>query len=679
MAEHHGTHWHWRTDPQGICWLTLDQADASANTLGRAVLAELNEQLAAIQALYPRGVIVRSAKTSGFIAGADINEFTRFESREHAHALVRQGQAVLARLAALPCPTVAAINGFALGGGLELALACDYRISADGYKPVLGFPEVQLGIHPGFGGTVRSVQLLGLPAAMDLMLTGRSLRPGAARKLGLVDRVVASDDLDQAAVALIQRPPPLRRAPWYLRPLNWLPPVRNLLARRLEARVARRARREHYPAPYAIVELWRRHGASGDRAYQAEADSIATLFETPTAQNLVRVFFLRERLRKLGGDAGPPIRRVHVVGAGRMGGDIAAWCVTRGLTVSLQDREAKYVQPALERGRVLFAKRLRGPGEAEAAAERLLVDVEAAQVPAADLVIEAIFEDAQAKRDLYALLEPRLKADALLATNTSSLRLEDLGSELADPTRLVGLHFFNPVAKLPLVEVIQSEQTSAAVLGRALAFVAQIGKLPLPCRSAPGFVVNRLLAPYMMEAMLAHDEGLSFETIDLAAEAFGMPVGPVELADRVGLDVACHVAEILGAAFGLPVPASLKAKVDAGELGTKTGSGFYRYVEDKAQKATEVPPAPEDLQDRLILPMLNEAVACLADKVVADADLLDAGIIFGTGFAPFTGGPIHYARQRGIEAVVDRLQELAATYGERFAPHGGWEMLRAEL
>ncbi len=677
MTQQQSIHWQQRTDPQGICWLTLDQADASANTLGRSVLGELADQLGMIETEYPRGVIVRSAKASGFIAGADINEFTALQSRDEARQLVRQGQAVLDRLAALPCPTVAAIRGFALGGGLELALACDYRVVAAGYEPVLGFPEVQLGIHPGFGGTVRSVQLIGLPAAMDLMLTGRSLRPSQALKLGLVDRVVAPEQLDEAAVALIQRPPKARRAPWYLRLLN-LAPARRIVAQRLERQVARRARREHYPAPYAVVDLWRRYGAHGSAAYAAEADSIAALFETPTAKNLVRVFFLRERLRKLAAADASPVERVHVVGAGRMGGDIAAWCVIRGMTVSLQDREAKYVEPALQRARELFARRLRAPGAAQAAEQRLLVDVQASHVGEADLVIEAIFEDADAKRTLYAQLEPKLKPGAVLATNTSSLRLEDLGSGLAAPERLVGLHFFNPVAKLPLVEVIQGEHTAAEVVNQALAFVARIGKLPLPCRSAPGFVVNRVLAPYMMEAMLAHDAGLTLETIDQAAEAFGMPVGPVELADRVGLDVAYHVAEILGAALGQPVPPGLKLKLDAGELGAKTGQGFYRYVDDKAQKAAEVPAAPADLPDRLILSMLNEAVACLADGVVADADLLDAGVIFGTGFAPFTGGPINYARQRGLAAVVARLEELAATYGDRFKPHDGWATLREQ-
>lgn len=397
MTEHRSRHWHRRTDPQGICWLTLDQADGSANTLGREVLNELDAQLAAIRAEYPRGVIIRSGKKSGFIAGADINEFTAFENRAQARKLIGAGQAVMDRLAALPFPTVAAIDGFALGGGLELALACDYRVAAMGYKPTLGLPEVQLGIHPGFGGTVRSVQLIGLPAAMDLMLTGRSLRPKQALKLGLVDRVAEPDDLDQAAIRLIQRPPKIRRAAWYLGLLNW-PLIRGVVANRLEQQVAARARRTHYPAPYAIVDLWRRYGARGRQAYEAEADSIAALFETATSRNLVRVFFLRERLRKLGSGAGAKVAQIHVVGAGRMGGDIAAWCVTRGITVSLQDRDARYVEPALARARELFKKRMRAPGEAEAAEQRLLVDVEAAHVAAADLVIEAIFEDADAKK-----------------------------------------------------------------------------------------------------------------------------------------------------------------------------------------------------------------------------------------------------------------------------------------
>jgi 3-hydroxyacyl-CoA dehydrogenase/enoyl-CoA hydratase/3-hydroxybutyryl-CoA epimerase len=501
------------------------------------------------------------------------------------------------------------------------------------------------------------------------------LSPHEALKAGLVDRVVARGSLRSAAKDLVARRPPRRRAPFYLAVLNRMP-LRGLMAKRVRAGVRKRVRREHYPAPYAIVDLWERHGARGDEALRAEAVSIGKLLVTATSRNLVHVFGLRERLRNLA-PKDSRIKRVHVVGAGTMGGDIAAWCALNGLEVTLQDRAQQFVEPALARARELFRKRLRAPGEADAAMQRLRVDLAAAEVGSAELVVEAIVEKADAKRALFADLEPRLPADAVIATNTSSIRLEDLAGALRQPSKLVGLHFFNPVASLPLVEVIRGEQTSEQTMLAAMSFVTRIGKLPLPCRSAPGFLVNRLLTPYMLEALHAHADGHSFESIDAAAKAFGMPMGPVELADRVGLDIALHVAEILSSVLAVPVPELLRAKVAKGELGVKTGRGFYTY-DARGKPLKNRPPAPvdADLPDRLLLPLINEAVACLHEGVVADADLLDAGVIFGAGFAPFTGGPIRYARARGIASVVARLTEFSRRFGTRFTPHVGWEKLR---
>jgi 3-hydroxyacyl-CoA dehydrogenase/enoyl-CoA hydratase/3-hydroxybutyryl-CoA epimerase len=507
------------------------------------------------------------------------------------------------------------------------------------------------------------------------MLTGRSISPHEALKAGLVDRVVPRGDLRSAAKDLIVRRPPRRRAPWYLAALNRLP-LRPLVANRVRAGVRKRARREHYPAPYAIVDLWSRYGARGEAALRAEAVSIGKLLVTPTCQNLVRVFGLRERLRNLA-PKDSRVRRVHVVGAGTMGGDIAAWCTLKGLDVTLQDRAQQYVDPAIARARDLFRKRLRAPGEAEAAMRRLRVDLAAAEAGSADLVVEAIIEKAEAKRALLTELEPRLSPAALIATNTSSIRLEALAGVLRDPERFVGLHFFNPVASLPLVEVIRGEQTSEQTMLAAMSFVTRIGKLPLPCRSAPGFVVNRVLTPYMLEALHAHADGHSLESIDAAAKAFGMPMGPVELADRVGLDVALHVADILSGVLRAAPPDLLRAKVAKGELGVKSGRGFYAYdsrgkpIKDRGRSAFDA-----DLPDRLLLPLINEAVACLHEGVVADADLLDAGVIFGAGFAPFTGGPLHYARERGVDDIVARLAELAGRFGTRFTPHEGWQKIR---
>jgi len=667
-------HWRLETDANRVAWLTFDLAGSGTNTLGSAPMRELDALLREVEAAQPLALVIRSGKEGGFVAGADITEFTGLTDREVAYRLVRTGQQVFDRIEALPMPTVAAIHGFALGGGLELALACDYRVAVDDGKLSLGLPEVMLGIHPGFGGTVRAPQLIGAASALDLMLTGKSLRGDAALKIGLIDRLVPREQLAAAAREIALQAPPRHRPPLAQRVLSW-PLVRSFVAAQARKQVARRARPEHYPAPYAILDLFARHGAGGAGAFEAEARSIANLFLSEQSRNLVRVFFLQNRMKAMGGKAARKVAHVHVVGAGVMGGDIAAWCASRGLTVTLQDREMKYVEPALARAREFFAKRSRDPKKAAEMAARLTPDIEAAGVPRADIVIEAIFENADAKRELYAKLEPRMKPEAILATNTSSIVLEDLARGLADPGRLVGLHFFNPVAKMMLVEIIRSGQTREAVVEDALAFTRRLDKLPLPCRSSPGFVVNRVLMPYMTEAMLAADEGVPLALVDRVAVEFGMPMGPIELADTVGLDVASHVGRILAEAFGLPVPRGTAELLAAGHAGRKSGRGYYAWQDGKPVKPKAEGRAPDDLTDRLVLQYLNEAVACLREKVVEDADLLDAGMIFGTGFAPFRGGPLHYARARGVPQIVARLEELAARHGPRFRPDAGWSTL----
>jgi 3-hydroxyacyl-CoA dehydrogenase/enoyl-CoA hydratase/3-hydroxybutyryl-CoA epimerase len=664
--------WKVEQDSDAVAWLTLDKPDTSANVLSSQVLLELDALLAPLAKNPPRAVVLISGKKSGFIAGADIKEFTGITNVEDGYRLVRAGQQVLDRLEALPCPTVAAIHGFALGGGLELALACRYRVAADDDKLSLGLPEVQLGIHPGFGGTVRSVRLVGVRPAMEMMLTGRSVRGAKALRIGLVDRLVPLQDLRNAAKAIALQPPPQRRAPFSERVLGW-PVVKEFVKNTLVAQVAAKLRRDHYPAPYAIIDLWVRGGSS----YEAEARSIAELFLSPTSRNLVRVFLLTDRLKALGGKAGYEVKHVHVVGAGVMGGDIAAWAALRGFTVSLQDRELKYIEPALQRAHELFEKRLRDAAKSTAARARLRADVEGTGVPEADVVIEAVFESLEVKRELYSRLEPRMKPEAILATNTSSLMLEPLTQTLARPERLVGLHFFNPVPQMPLVEIVQSNRTAAAVTQSALAFARKLDKLPVPCRSAPGFVVNRVLTPYLQEAMFAAQEGVPMATIDTVAVEFGMPMGPIELADVVGLDVAKNVGEIIAAELGRTAPdlSRLHALIAAGKLGRKSGAGFYQWKDGKAVKPPAEGSAPADLIDRLILILVNECVACLREHIAEDADLIDAAVIFGAGFAPFRGGPLTYARSRGIDAVAARLSELASQHGARFTPDAGWAQL----
>ena len=662
--------WKIEYDTDGIAWLGFDKVGASTNVLSGHVLAELGELLKNLAAKPPKGVIIYSAKSSGFIAGADIKEFTALKTPEDAFQMIRRGQLVMEQLECLPCPSVALINGFCLGGGLELSLACSYRVGIDDERLSLGLPEVKLGIHPGFGGTVRSTRLVGVLPAMSFMLTGRGVRGGEALRIGLLDRLVKSDDARQTARNLLLRHAPKKSAPITQKLLAqaWLRP---LVASILTKQVSAKVRRDHYPAPYAMIDLWKRYAGS-DGMYVQEAHSIARLMVNDTARNLVRVFLLQDRLKSLGKKSDLVLKHVHVVGAGTMGGDIAAWCALRGFKVTLQDREKKYVRPALERAQKLFAKLLKGT-EVLNAVNRLNMDVAGDGAKDADVVIEAIFENVEAKQTLYKVLDTKMKPNAILATNTSSIRLETLRTVLKNPQRLVGLHFFNPVTKMPLVEVIHAEDTSKDEIAKCLSFTRQIDKLAVPVKSSPGFLVNRILMPYLMEAMLAADEGVPLEAIDQAALNYGMPMGPMELTDTVGLDVSLSVAQVFANEFHKKIPDSLTKLVAEKKLGRKSGEGFYKYLDGKPVKdKSRARQMPADLQDRLILPMINEAVSVLRELIVDDTDLLDAGVIFGTGFAPFRGGPINYIRATGVDDLKRRLEKLQAQHGQRFAPDVGW-------
>ena len=636
-------HWRLARDGDGLEWLTLDRAGVSTNTLSAAVMEELRAVLARLAADPPRGLVIRSGKTNGFIAGADVDEFGELKSVDDAIALVRRGWDIFAELAATPYPTLALVRGFCLGGGMELALACRYRVAVDEPGTRLGLPEVMLGIVPGWGGIKRLPRLTGAPAALDMLLTGRTVDARRARKLGIADECVPPRIMDNTARGLLLHQPPPRRLPFPLS-LTLHPLLRPVIAATARKQVAARARREHYPAPYAVLDIWVKHDGDPLAAAPSDPASIAHLLQSPTARNLIRVFKLQERLKAFGKDGESAIRHVHVVGAGTMGGDIAAWCALRGLTVTLQDQNAERLAPAIGRAAKLFADRLRDPLRARDAFDRLVPDVAGGGVARADVIIEAIFENLEAKQKLFVALETKAKPTALLATNTSSIPLEEIGAPMADPARLIGLHFFNPVAKMMLVEIVVGRRTRDDLAPLAAAFARKIDKLPLPVKSAPGFLVNRILAPYLMEAMRCVDEGIAPETVDEAALAFGMPVGPIELADSVGLDICLAVGKMLGG--GAEPPKKLTELIAAGALGRKTGRGFYAWTGGKAAKGAPgvVPPG---LAERLIDPMLAEAEAALAEGIVADADLVDAGAIFGTGFAPFTGGPLHYVAARG--------------------------------
>jgi 3-hydroxyacyl-CoA dehydrogenase/enoyl-CoA hydratase/3-hydroxybutyryl-CoA epimerase len=669
---------HWKFDQRsdGFLILTLDRADESVNALSRAVIDELDAMLERIALEPPKGIVIRSGKPAGFIPGADIKGFEEIEAKGLVEDWIRRGQLVYQRLAELRCPTVAAIHGHCLGGGTELALACRYRVASNDASTRIGLPEVKLGIYPGWGGSVRLPRLVGAPAAFDMMLTQRNLSAAAARAIGLVDKVVEPSMLLDAAIGLLQR--------GYVRPLKqrllawssntW--PARQLLAPQMVKQVSRKARKEHYPAPFALVSTWQRSGGLPiHAALKAEARSVVKLAQTPTARNLVRVFFLMERLKSLGGKESSGISHVHVVGAGVMGGDIAAWCALRGFTVTLQDRELQYVQPALDRAAKLFEKKVKDADKRAATSARLVADVEGAGVAKADLIIEAIFENLEAKRALYARLEETMKPDVLLVSNTSSIPLTELRANLRKQSNFAGLHYFNPVALMPLVEIVRHDFMLPDMERRLASFCRAIDKLPVPVAGTPGFLVNRILAPYMQEAILCFSEGIPGAVIDKAALKFGMPMGPIELVDTVGLDVAASVGKIMADFHGQALPDAFK--VEAGKRGKKDGQGLYKWENDRAVK----PPVPEgyqapaDLEDRLVLAMLNEAVSCLHDGVVADADLLDAGVIFGTGFAPFRGGPIEHIRAVGAPVLKARLEQLAARYGSRFTPRPGWDSL----
>src|SRR5215471_14807805 len=666
--------WILARDEDGIAWLALDKPNASANTLSEDVLAELDDVLASLEHDLPKGLVLRSAKPKGFIAGADIGEFRGMTDAAAVETQLTAAHAVVDRLDRLAVPTVAVVHGYCLGGGLEIALACDYRIGVENAS--LGFPEVMLGLHPGLGGTVRLPRLINPLEAMTMMLTGRSVRARRAKSLGLVDAVVPERHVKAAATGAVTGQLKRQRGGFLVELVNSTY-GRKLAAKRMRAETEKKAPVALYPAPHALIDLWETYGGNAQEMQRAEIASFARLLVTDTSRNLVRVFFLREKLKSLAdGDWSP--RHVHVIGAGAMGGDIAAWCAWHGFIVTLADTQAEPLAKAIARAADLYGKIGHRRIDARDALDWLIPDLAGEGVRSADLVIEAVPETLELKRKVYAAIQTKMKPDAILATNTSSIPLEDLRFGLRRPDHFVGLHFFNPVSRMQLVEVVSHDQLSPDALAKARAFVGRIDRLPAPVKSAPGFLVNRALTPYMLEALLMLNEGYKRETIDAAAETFGMPMGPIELADTVGLDICLHVAETLQSALERPMPdvsQALRGKVELDHLGRKTGRGFYEWRYGKAMKERDAPKPTEEMTDRLILPMLDVAVGCLREGVVADEDTLDGAMIFATGFAPFRGGPMHYARTRGAANIRAALERLAQRYGERFRPDAGWDRL----
>jgi 3-hydroxyacyl-CoA dehydrogenase / enoyl-CoA hydratase / 3-hydroxybutyryl-CoA epimerase len=673
MDDQNYKHWRLVTDEQGIVNLSFDTFESNTNVLSVEVLNELEAIIAKLKSQNPKALVISSAKTNGFIAGADVHSFSSITLKEQALPYIQLGQKVFNDLEALSFPTLAVIKGFCLGGGLELALACDYRVAVDDPRTRIGVPEVKLGFHPGWGGTVRLTQTVGPLTSMDLMLSGRTVNARAAKRMGVVDRAVPERHITNATNALLMKMPPRHKPSLLIKIIN-MRLFRLLLAKILKKKVGQRVRSDHYPAPYALIDLWVKHGSNKKKMMLAEAESVSDLITTSTAKNLVRVFNLQDQLKSFGQQCEFNPKHVHVVGAGIMGGDIAAWCAYRGLTVTLQDRELKYIAPAIKRAHVLFKKRLKKPYLIQAAMDRLTPDHKGLGITKADIVIEAIIENVDAKRELFKDMEAKIKQNTLLATNTSSISLELISSHLDKPGRLVGMHFFNPVAMMQLVEIVSGDDTDKDVSDCAAAFCRQIDRLPVPVKSSPGFLVNRILMPYLLEAITIVEEGVPARVVDEVALAYGMPMGPVELADTVGLDICLSVAGILAKSFDVSIPDNLRHKVEHGHMGRKTGQGYYYYKNKKPvyKKVDLNGYDVSGITDRLTLQILNESIACLSEGVVDDADLIDAAMIFGAGFAPFRGGPLHVIEETGRDNMLEKMKSLHQSQGERFAPHSAW-------
>ncbi len=662
-------HWRYAVDDDQIGWLVLNCTDASVNTISDKVLRELDAHLGQIEAEPPRALILRSAKPAGFAAGADIHGLADMDA-DTAEQLLTDAHAVLNRLQGLSCPTIAVVHGAALGAGFEIALACGYRIAIDGAS--FGLPEVQLGLHPGLGGTMRLPQLIDPLQAMQMMLTGKTAHTSRAKDLGIADLVVEERHL-RAAIHAVVKGEVDQQARGLMGKAFGLSAARSLAAEKMRREVQKKAPKDHYPAPYALIDIWAEHGDAPRAMQKAEIASFARLLQSETSKNLIRAFKLRQKLKQ-GGKAHCDIARVHVVGAGVMGAEIAAWVAMQGKQVSVTDPDEGALGRMIRRATEICKDAHKDGLATRDTLDRLMPDPKGYGVRNADLVIEAGPENPEVKATIFADLGRLMKTGAILATNTSSLQLEGLTAHVPAKTRFAGLHFFNPVSKVPLVEVVSHGSTSAATRTRLMAFCNAINRLPVAVADAPGFLVNRALMPYLLEALLMLDEGIPKERIDKAALEFGMPMGPVTLADQVGLDICLDVAESLNQSLDTPIadiPSLLREKVEAGNLGRKTGRGFYDWTDGTPAPSSSVA-IPADLTDRLILPMLNACAECLRKGVVGSVEDLDAAMIFATGFAPFRGGPMHYAAARGFGTVRARLAELEAAHGARFAPDPYW-------
>ncbi|MCZ6851589.1 MAG: 3-hydroxyacyl-CoA dehydrogenase NAD-binding domain-containing protein [Planctomycetota bacterium] len=700
--------WTKSLDSDRIAWLTFDLPDGKVNKFTASALAELSamlDQLAAEDAI--KAIVIRSGKEGNFIAGADINELARIKDVRDAKAKSQAGHAVFAKLAALPIPTIAAIHGPCLGGGLEMALACQYRVVTDHPTTSLGLPEVNLGIIPGWGGTQRLPRLIGLTPALKMILTGKPVDGRGAYRMGLADAIAAQVFLKdetrrfinevltrQGRREVVRRR--RRRQPLLMRTLAYTAIGRRVIYRQARRQLVKRTK-GHYPAPVealrVIGETYRRRSAS--RNLSIEMEAFSRLACTPISRNLVWLFQASQRMKRAGASSSgrepAPVRCAGVVGAGIMGSGIAWALSNAGISVRMMDVSwdsvCKGMGAAAGMYRALVKRRKMTAGEMNLAMHRISPTIDYTGFAGADVVVEAVAEDLEIKKRVLAEIEKHVRSDTIICTNTSSLSLRELAGALKRPTRFVGLHFFNPVNRMTLVEVIASRKTSQDTLIAAVELVRRLGKTPIVVGECAGFLVNRILLPYLIESAWMFEEGVEAQRIDRLLEDFGMPMGPITLVDEVGLDVGCKVAKVLESAYGsrMHVPGALSAvAASVDTLGRKTGAGFYLYRNGQKKPNREVArlaeqvrnqegvPAREltddEIVDRAILIMVNEAARCIEEGVVDDPEALDLAMVMGTGFAPFRGGLLRYADQRGIDEIMRRLSEFAATFGDRFKP-----------